>query len=218
MDLLKKNEFDLGKFYIAMDAKDDNGINWTTFYSEKLVLAQDRIRTLELKLIEWDLADDAEKEEIVRESLFADDQLILKEIDKDKDTIKELSKIIYKVNQMSMNDELDPQFFLESNLLTELMEEVGVLNGYVSDKRKLILGTDYDMVNEISCYATDIEKDLAYEYNIKTECIKNKKLMEDRHAWYMKTFNVSKKERDTIVEKFGNTENNSCFSTKKELY
>ncbi len=208
MGILKQCGFDLGKFYIALDAKDDNGINWTTFYAEKLAEARAKIKTLEAKLVEWDVADVAEKEEIVRESIWADDQVLIESIDKEKETVKELSRILHEVNLMPSED-LDTEFFSESKLLTELMEEISIINESISEKRQLILDVNYDLAHEVESYSKDIEKDLMYEKNIEEECIKNQKLMDDRHDWYMKTFNISKDERDAIIEKFGNTEDNS---------
>jgi len=203
LELLIGNDYNIGKFYIALNAKDDNGINWLTFYGKKETASLEAINDLENQILEWGAADRAEQEEIVRAYVYEDDQVLLNNIKLEQDVISGVSNVVHQISNMAVDGELDSDHISENNLLTELMEVVADRRESVDSMDGMVLGTTFDMDREIKEHAKDMLTDLAFHRKALDESIKNKVMMDERQEWLKTTFKISEEESEEIIQKFG---------------
>ena len=203
LNLLIDNDYDIGKFYIALNVQDDNLINWTTFYGEALKESQELYDDLKKELDEWESADQYKRETILKKINDDADDVLQKEIDKDMKVVRGLSKVIHEVTTYASENRLDPQHISESNLMTEILENISKLNDRMSDMKSMLKKGEMNLEKEIMEHTKALRESLE---QVEAEIVshkKNKRMIEERMEWLCDTFDISEVEKQEIIEKYG---------------
>jgi len=203
LNLLIDNDYDIGKFYIALNVQDDNLINWTTFYGEALKESQELYDDLKKELDEWESADQYKRETILKKINDDADDVLQKEIDKDMKVVRGLSKVIHEVTTYASENRLDPQHISESNLMTEILENISKLNDRMSDMKSMLKKGEMNLEKEIMEHTKALRESLE---QVEAEIVshkKNKRMIEERVEWLCDTFDISEVEKQEIIEKYG---------------
>ena len=202
LNLLVENDYDIGKFYIALNVQDDNLINWTTFYDEALTEAQQTVKELKDEIAEWESADQYKREAILKKINDDGDAVLQKEIDKDMKIVRGLSKVIHEVTTYASEKKLDPQHISESNLMTEILENISNKNDRMSDMKSMLRNGEMNLEKEIMEHTKALRGSLEQTEAEIVSHTKNKRMIEERMEWLCTTFEISGEEKQAIIDKY----------------
>ena len=202
IDLLINNDYNVGKFYIALNTKDDNGVNWFTYYDDQITRCTVEIAELKKELEIWEVADQFKREEIVSDANRKADEEVQKNIDEEKLIVRGLSRVIHEVTSMASDDKLDPQHISENNLMTDILEEIGNRNDLISELEKEIVGDILDLEKETILFGKSLKEDMEHFTKEVASHIENNKMMIDRQQWLQDTFEISENDKQKIITKY----------------
>jgi len=201
--LLIDNDYDIGKFYTALNARDDDNTNWFTYYDNNIAGNKGHIEWIRGLLDTWQNADQYEREQIIKDKVALSDKSLQDEIDEDKVHVRKLSKVIHEVTTMASEGKFDPRYIQESNLMTELLEEITDINEEVSECGDSLVGDDINYSKELARYDQLLIDELELCEKSVVEDTENKALMEERQQWLCDTFDISEEEKQEIIDKYG---------------
>ena len=202
LNLLVENDYDIGKFYIALNVQDDNLINWTTFYDEALTEAQQTVKELKDEIAEWESADQYKREAILKKINDDGDAVLQKEIDKDMKIVRGLSKVIHEVTTYASESKLDPQHISESNLMPEILENISQTNDRMSDMKSMLRNGEMNLEKEVMEHTKALRESLEQTEAEIVSHTKNKRMIEERMEWLCTTFEISGEEKQAIIDKY----------------
>lgn len=201
--LLIAENYNLGRFYLALNACDEEGVNHFTLFPKVLKQTRKEIKGVQEELALWESANTVNKKCIIEKIFEMHTDTLQDEIIKEKEVIIKLSKLIHELTTLSSENKLDSEHVSETSIMTELLEEIGDRNTTVSTFKKAIqTNMNYNLEKETVDYEADLRKELA-ELQIKEQNhIKSVQTMKDRKKWLAKTFNIDNEEVKAIIDKY----------------
>lgn len=200
--LLKENNYNVGKYLIALNACDNKGINFFEHYKEKLNKCEEEIKVIQELINIWQTAKNPKREQIVKNFLHTQDKETQSWINDEKKAVSGLSKIIHTLTDI----EADPKHLSGTNLTTNVLEEIGKHNSNIELFEETMNGSNYDINEEMLEYEKllkeQIEDLLEEELKLQTSI----EAMEDRKDWVSKTFNIPMKEINQIINQYSRNE------------
>lgn len=202
LQLLIDSDYDVGKFYIALNTKDDNGINWFKYYDERLEECVAEITSLTEDLEVWAQADQFDREALVKQANEEADAIIQAEIDKLSDIVRGLSKVIHGVTSLAADSKIDPQHISENNLMTEILEEISQKNETISKLKSKLLGDSINLEKEVLSHEKALKESLKQYEEEVVSLTENRDMMLERQSWLQDTFNISDDEKQEIINNY----------------
>ena len=203
LNLLIENDYNIGKFYIALNTKDDNFINWFTFYDIELTKIMQKVKVLKEEIKIWESANQFERETIIKKLTINNDNDLKAIIDKNTKIVRGLSNVIHEITGLAAENKLDPQHISENNLMTELLENISDINDNIFKLKSMIKADKINYEKEISAHTKELYEELEHAEAEIVSHTKNKALMKERQQWLCDTFEISEEEKQRIIKKYG---------------
>lgn len=200
-EVLEASNYDLGRFYVRLNLKDDDDINWFEKYEKDYDEHSKVVEQLQEMSDAWNAADLAEREEIVREKLDKRAEAVENNIEESKEKLKGLSKALTEMTQLSGDEVLDSDHVTENNLMVELLEELSTNKAAIESMKKTLTGIQgADISEEVSIYDIQLRDSLKFNSDALVTIGKNRELMRERKVYLMNTFQISEEEFEEIKQ------------------
>lgn len=198
LGLLKENDFCVGKYLIALNACDDQNVNYFVYYDEELKKEKVWLSKLEKELKTFDSSDNFKREEIVRKRIITLDKETQEFINAERKIVAGLSKVVYDLTVV----ESRPEHFATTSFNTQILEEVGGHNEKIAELEEILIGDTFNISKQAVEYRNELIKMTDDAEKACVTLAKQSKVMKERKIWLSKTFNIATKELEKIIKKY----------------
>jgi hypothetical protein len=200
--LMEENNYDMGKYLVALNTRDDDGINYFTCYEEQMKEEKAILEALDNEMAIWEGSDNTQREQIVTEKIEGEDEGLQADIDKEKDFVRGLSKIVHQLTTAAGTGKLDETHISDTEMLTGMIEEIQVHNAAIERFSSVQYGDDYSLLYEMKLYEDNLGDDIKVSVANIEKFRKQADVMTARRTWVASAFDMKQQDVEDLIKKY----------------